>query len=116
MSGEWRYAGEEQRGDGVRFCDTARMGAVDVSTEVAIDCPPSKVSAFAADPDNAPTWYVNIKNVEWKTVRRVAVGSRIAYSSPVSRTQFSSYRVPSASCQSRPNSSSSEVRRFGFWS
>ena len=79
MSGEWRYAGEEQRGDGVRFCDTARMGAVDVSTEVAIDCPPSKVSAFAADPDNVPQWYVNIKSVEWKTVRAVRIGSRITF-------------------------------------
>jgi uncharacterized protein YndB with AHSA1/START domain len=52
---------------------------VDVSTDVVIDCPPSKVSTYAADPDNAPHWYVNIKSVEWRTAPSVAVGSRVAF-------------------------------------
>ena len=37
------------------------------------------VSAYAADPDNVPNWYVNIKTVEWKTEHTIAVGSRIAF-------------------------------------
>jgi uncharacterized protein YndB with AHSA1/START domain len=52
---------------------------VDVSTDVVIDRPPSEVAAYAANPDNAPSWYVNIKNVEWRTDRRVAIGSKIAF-------------------------------------
>jgi uncharacterized membrane protein len=51
----------------------------DVSTEVVIDCPPSRVSTFASDPDNVPAWYMNIKSVEWKSARSVTVGSRIAF-------------------------------------
>ena len=52
---------------------------VDVSSDVVIDRPPSEVSSYASDPDHVPVWYVNIKSVEWKTARSVAVGSRIAF-------------------------------------
>jgi uncharacterized membrane protein len=55
------------------------MMTVDVCTDVVIDCPLSKVAAYSSDPDNAPTWYVNIKTVEWKTPRPITVGSRIAF-------------------------------------
>jgi hypothetical protein len=37
------------------------------------------VSRYAANPDHAPEWYVNIKAVEWKTMPPVAIGSRIAF-------------------------------------
>lgn len=52
---------------------------VDVSTDVVIDRPPADVSAYAANPDNVPAWYANIKSVEWKTPPAVSVGSRIAF-------------------------------------
>jgi uncharacterized protein YndB with AHSA1/START domain len=52
---------------------------VDVTSDVVIDRPPARVSAYAADPDNAPAWYVNITSVEWKTARSVTVGARIAF-------------------------------------
>jgi uncharacterized protein YndB with AHSA1/START domain len=52
---------------------------VDVSTDIVIDCAPSKVSSYAADPDNVPSWYVNIKSVEWRSAPSIAVGSRIAF-------------------------------------
>src|SRR6516225_5345269 len=41
--------------------------AVDVVTETVIHRPIEVVSAYAANPDNAREWYVNIKSVEWKT-------------------------------------------------
>jgi uncharacterized membrane protein len=52
---------------------------VDVLTEIVIDRPVAEVSAFAAEPDNAPRWYVNIKSVEWKSERPVRVGARVAF-------------------------------------
>ena len=53
--------------------------AVDVRTQVDIDRPRNEVAAFAADPDNATSWYANIKQVTWKTPRPLAVGSRFEF-------------------------------------
>ena len=52
---------------------------VDIVTEIEIDRPRDAVAAFAGDPDNAPTWYVNIKSVEWQTPAPLAVGSKLAF-------------------------------------
>jgi len=53
--------------------------AVDVTTETIISRPPEEVAAFAADPTNAPRWYVNITAIEWKTPPPVRQGSRMAF-------------------------------------
>ena len=52
---------------------------VDVLSEITIDRPLAAVARFAGDPTNAPTWYVNIKSVEWKTPAPAAVGTRVAF-------------------------------------
>lgn len=52
---------------------------VDVFTEILIHAPLKKVADFAADPDKAPVWYVNIKSAEWKTSKPLKKGSRIAF-------------------------------------
>jgi uncharacterized membrane protein len=52
---------------------------VDVMTEILIERPCDEVATYAANPDHAPEWYVNIKSVEWKTPPPLAVGSRLAF-------------------------------------
>lgn len=52
---------------------------VDVLTDIVIDRPRAIVAAYAGDPDNAPSWYVNIKSVEWRSARPLAVGTRLAF-------------------------------------
>ena len=47
--------------------------AVDVSTQITIGRSPEIVAAFAADPSNAPRWYVDIDSVEWQTPPPLAV-------------------------------------------
>ncbi|MDM5197248.1 SRPBCC family protein [Fictibacillus enclensis] len=52
---------------------------VDVVTEITINCPIEQVSSYASDPENAPTWYVNIHSAEWKTAKPLKIGSKIAF-------------------------------------
>jgi len=52
---------------------------VDVSSEIVIQRPRNQVAEYASNPDHVPTWYVNIKTVEWKTPPPVKVGSQIAF-------------------------------------
>ena len=52
---------------------------VNVITDIIINCPISKVSEYAANPDHAPKWYVNIDSAEWRTSKPLTVGSKIAF-------------------------------------
>lgn len=53
--------------------------SVDVQVETVIQRRVEDVAAFAGDPTNAPTWYANIRSVEWVTPPPVAVGSRMDF-------------------------------------
>jgi uncharacterized membrane protein len=52
---------------------------VDVLTEININRPLAAVADYAANPDNAPEWYQNIKSAEWKTDKPLRTGARIAF-------------------------------------
>jgi uncharacterized membrane protein len=52
---------------------------VDVITEIEIRRPRSEVAAYAGDPTHAPTWYSNIRSVEWRTPSPLDVGSRMDF-------------------------------------
>ena len=52
---------------------------VDVFTQIVINKSIDMVADYAANPDNAPEWYVNIKSAIWKTPKPLAVGSRVAF-------------------------------------
>jgi len=53
--------------------------SVDVHVETVVARPVAEVAAYAADPTNAPEWYVNIRQVDWQTEPPVRVGSRMDF-------------------------------------
>ena len=57
--------------------------AVDVVTEAVIRRPVADVAAYAADPSDAPEWYVNIASVAWRTPPPVVVGLRMDFVAPL---------------------------------
>lgn len=53
---------------------------VDVYTDIIIDCTRDIVAAYAADPNNAPEWYVNIKSAKMLDPGPLKEGSKIKFS------------------------------------
>jgi hypothetical protein len=55
------------------------MASVDVITEVIINQAPEVVAAYASDPVNAPSWYVNIDSATTRTPPPLGVGSQVDF-------------------------------------
>jgi hypothetical protein len=53
--------------------------SVDVSTHIEMGVPRVRVAEYAMDPENATTWYENIKSVRWQTPKPLAVGSQFEF-------------------------------------
>ena len=64
------------------------MSEVDVQTEIVIARPRAAVAAYAADPANAPEWYVNIDSVEIVAPERMTFTARF-----LGRTLVYTYEV-----------------------
>ncbi len=56
-----------------------RAASIDVMVEDVIRRPPELVAAYASDPSNAPEWYSNISEVEWKTIPPLELGTEVAF-------------------------------------
>jgi uncharacterized membrane protein len=52
---------------------------VDVTSDIVIRRPIQMVAEYAASPDHAPEWYVNIDSAEWRTEKPLSVHSQIAF-------------------------------------
>ncbi|NUP58452.1 MAG: ATPase [Pseudarthrobacter sp.] len=52
---------------------------VNVQTEVVINRPRARVSEYAANPDNAPSWYANIHKSQRLTDGPIGVGSKVDF-------------------------------------
>ena len=52
---------------------------VDVNNSIEIGRPVAEVAAYAMEPDNALLWYQNIKSIEWRTPRPLAVGTELDF-------------------------------------
>ena len=67
---------------------------VDVLTGIEIERPRSEVADYVSDPDNATTWYENIKKVEWKSPKALKVGARVAFEARfLGRTMAYTYEI-----------------------
>src|ERR1700752_1761740 len=71
-------AGPASRSGAGRRAATIHGVSVDVVTEIEIARPRVDVAAYAVNPDNATTWYRNIKAIEWKGGQALIVGGQIA--------------------------------------
>ena len=67
---------------------------VDITTSVEILRPRADVAAYAADPDNATSWYSNITSVVWRTPRPLSVGTELDFTAEfLGRRLAYTYRV-----------------------
>ena len=67
---------------------------VNVQADIFINVPREDVAGYAANPDNAPSWYENITSATWLTAPPLAEGSRLAFGAKfLGRTLKYTYHV-----------------------
>lgn len=55
------------------------MAKVNVLNQIIIQRPIEQVARYAAHPDSAPDWYINIKSVEWRSTGGLELGAKVAF-------------------------------------